>query len=141
MTDIIKNKSAAELHALAGEITETIAYQKTILEGINAELLARYGERFASELSAAGKVEGEISREVDGIKMTYAIKPKVKWDGAKLEAIASTLEWDIAKRVFKIDFSVPEKTYKAITDKALLSQLTDARTVEYSEPKVVFSNK
>lgn len=139
MTDIIKSKTTAELHAFASEIAEAIAFQKATLDNINTELLSRYGERFKAELASAGKTEGEVSREVDGVKLTYAIKPKVKWDAAKLQAIAASLEWDVAQRVFKIDFSVPEKTYKAITDKGLLNRLTDARTVEYGEPKVVFS--
>lgn len=139
MTDIIKSKTTAELQAFAIEITEAIAFQKATLDNINAELLARYGERFKAELASAGKTEGEISREVDGVKLTFAIKPKVKWDGAKLQAIASSLPWDVAQRVFKIEFSVPEKTYKAMTDTGLLNRLSDARTVEYSEPKVVFA--
>jgi hypothetical protein len=139
MTDIIKTKTTAELHAFASEISEAIAFQKATLDSINGELLARYGDIFTNELAAAGKQEGEVSREIDGVKMTFAIKPKVKWDGKKLEAIASTLPWATVTKVFKIEFSVPEKTYKAMTDDGLLSKLSDARTVEYSDPKVVFS--
>ena len=139
MTDIIKSKTTAELQAFASEISEAIAFQKATLDSINAELLGRYGERFTAELTAAGKQEGEISREIDGVKMTFAIKPKVKWDGKKLEAIASTLPWATVTKVFKIEFTVPEKTFKAMTDDGLLSKLSDARTVEYSDPKVVFA--
>lgn len=139
MTDIIKTKTTAELHAFAREITEAIAFQKATLDNINAELLGRYGERFKAEMELAGKTEGEISREVDGVKLTYAIKPKVKWDNSRLQAVASTLPWEITQRIFKIEFSVPEKTYKAMTDTGLLAKLSEARTVEYPEPKVVFS--
>ena len=139
MTDIIKSKTTAELQAFASEISEAIAFQKATLDSINAELLSRYGERFKAELALAGKQEGEVSREIDGVKMTFAIKPKVKWDGKKLEAIASTLPWTTVTKVFKIEFTVPEKTFKAMTDDGLLSKLNDARTVEYSEPKVVFA--
>lgn len=139
MTDIIKSKTTAELQAFATEISEAIAFQKATLDSINAELLGRYGERFTAELALAGKQEGEVSREIDGVKMTFAIKPKVKWDGKKLEAIASTLPWNVVTKVFKIEFTVPEKTFKAMTDDGLLSKLNDARTVEYSEPKVVFA--
>lgn len=139
MTDIIKTKTTAELHAFAGEISEAIAFQKATLDNINAELLARYGERFASELTAAGKTDGEVSREVDGVKLTYAVKPKVKWDNARLQAIAAGMPWDVAQRVFKIEFAVPERTFKALTDNGLIAKLNEARTVEYSEPKVIFA--
>ena len=102
MTDIIKTKTTAELHAFASEISEAIAFQKATLDSINTELLARYGDLFKAELASAGKQEGEVSREIDGVKMTFAIKPKVKWDGKKLEAIASTLPWATVTKVFKI---------------------------------------
>lgn len=139
MTDIIKSKTTAELQAFAAEIGEAIAFQKATLDNINAELLARYGQRFADELAAAGKTDGEVSREIDGVKMTFAIKPKVKWDGKKLEAIAASLPWNVTTKVFKIEFTVPERTFKAMTDDGLLAKLNEARTVEYSEPKVVFA--
>lgn len=46
---------------------------------------------------------------------------------------------DLVYSVFKIEFSVPERTFKALTDKKLIEQLTEARTVTYPEPKVTFA--
>jgi hypothetical protein len=133
------NKPISELKDMAADITETIAYQKNVLEAINAEILGRYHDRFVRELEAAGKTDGEMTREFDGVRMTFAIKPKVKWDSKKLQAVAATMPWEKIEKVFKIEFSVPERTYKSITEDALMEAIKPARTVEYSSPKVIFS--
>lgn len=133
------NKPVHELKEMARDISETIAYQKDILDAINAEILTRYQGRFMSELEAAGKNDGEMTREFDGVRMTFAIKPKVKWDSKKLQAVAATMPWEKIEKVFKIEFSVPERTFKSITEDALMEAIKPARTVEYSSPKVIFT--
>lgn len=137
----LSNKPLHELKEMAVDIGQTIAYQKHILDAINEEILNRYQPAFVQELQALGKTDGEVTREFDGIRMTYAMKPKVKWDSKKLQALASTMPWEKIEKVFKIEFSVPERTYKAITEDALLDAVKAARTVEYSAPKVVFTQE
>jgi hypothetical protein len=132
-------KTIHELKEMAVDIGQTIAYQKEVLDAINEEILTRYQPAFMAELKAAGKHDGEMTREIDGVRMTFAIKPKVKWDSKKLQAVAATMPWEKIEKVFKIEFSVPERTYKSITEDALMAAIVPARTVEYSNPKIVFS--
>lgn len=130
------NTDTITLRDRIAEITKTIAVLKAEQESIQASLLARYGHQFAQALADNGKQAGEITREVDGVKLTYAVKAKVKWDNDQLAHIASSLPWEMTQKIFKIEFSVPERTFKAMTDEKLVNRLTDARTVEYTEPKI-----
>jgi hypothetical protein len=133
------NKPLHELKDMAVDIGQTIAYQKDILDAINEEILARYKDAFLHELKLAGKTDGEMTREFDGVRMTFAMKPKVKWDSKKLQAVAATMPWEKIEKVFKIEFSVPERTFKAITEDGLMEAIKPARTVEFSTPKIVFT--
>ena len=135
------NKPIHELKERAVDIGQTIVYQKQILDAINEEILTRYQPAFVQELQALGKVDGEATREFDGVRMTYAMKAKVKWDSKKLQSVAATMPWDKIEKVFKIEFSVPERTYKAITEDSLLEAIKAARTVEFSAPKIVFTQE
>jgi hypothetical protein len=139
-TDYTK-QSTAELRALFADLTETINAQKAMISAINAELLARYGSAFAGQLQALGKNDGSLSDERDGVKLTYDVEKKVKWDNEKLKAIAATMDWATASRVFKIEFAVPESVYKAIPDVDLVKRLNEARTVTIKEPTITFAKK
>jgi hypothetical protein len=132
-------KTTAELRKIFTELDEVIDAAKRSQEEISKVLLDRHSKRFQDELASAGKQEGEMTREVDGEKLTFAIKSKVKWDSKVLQDVASGLPQDLVFKVFKIDFSVPERTFKALTDEALIAQITKARTVEYGQPKIVFA--
>ena len=130
------NTDITKLRDRIAEITNSIALLKAEQEKIQAALLAQYGHQFAQALADNGKQYGDITREVDGVKLTYSVKAKVKWDNDQLANIASSLPWEMTSKIFKIEFSVPERTFKAMTDQKLVDRLTDARTVEYSEPKI-----
>jgi hypothetical protein len=138
--DYIKTKTTSDLRKMVAEINEVSALHKATIEAIYAELLERYGKTFQNELAEAGKQDGEMTRDIDGQRLTFAIKAKVKWDSSKLQEVAATLDPALVYKVFKIEFSVPERTFKAMTDDKLVMQLTEARTVEYTTPKIVFSN-
>lgn len=138
--DYIKTKTTADLRKMVAEINEVSALHKATIEAIYAELLERYGKTFQQELAEAGKQDGEMTRDIDGQRLTFAIKAKVKWDSGKLQEVAATMDPSLVYKVFKIEFSVPERTFKAMTDDKLVKQLTEARTVEYTNPKIVFSN-
>jgi hypothetical protein len=139
--DTLKTTSAAELKKLVTEITETIAYHKSIVEQINAELLSRYEKGFKEEFERAGKTEGELTRKFDGISITMAIKPKIKWDNKKLENVAANLPWETVSNLFKIEFSITETKYKSISDPKLKDAIMDARTVEHTAPKITFTKE
>ena len=139
MTNDYTKQSTAELRALFVDITETINAQKAMLVDIQAELLARHGLMLRRKLEAAGKVDGSATLELDGVKLTYNVKKEVDWDNDKLKAIAASMDWATASRVFDIKFKVPERVYNAIPDTSLVSRLNEARTVTYKEPVVTFA--
>lgn len=130
--------SLAELRSLANDIHQAASVHKAALADIETELVRRHGDALSRALADDGKTVGECSREIDGIKLTFARKAKVKWDNGTLETIAASMPWATAKKVFKIEFSVPERIYKALTDDALVNRLNEARTVEIAEPRISF---
>ena len=133
------HKPTAELRKIFADLDEVIDAAKRSQEEISQLLLLRHSKRFQDELATAGKQDGELTREVDGEKLTFAVKAKVKWDSKTLQDIASNLPQETVFKIFKIDFSVPERTFKALTDDGLIAQLTTARTVEYGNPKIDFA--
>jgi uncharacterized coiled-coil protein SlyX len=129
------------------EIRLSVATQQSIIDAakaqmdiFNAELRSRFETRLNQALAEQDKKHGQHTFDVDGVKLTAEVRATVKWDSTKLEAVARTMPWQDVQRVFKVEFSVPEKTFQAITDTKLLDQLIDARTVKYSEPKVTFAS-
>lgn len=138
-TPDIKQCTIARLRELHANHKHAIDQLKAGIDQIESELMDRLGAQFAKELSDSGRQHGDVSQEVSGIKLTYSVKNKVEWDQDSLKAIAATMPWSTVERVFKIDFSVPEKTFKALTDDMLIDKLTKARTVKYSDPKITFA--
>lgn len=141
-----KSKSATIAELSVIDLREAAIAQQNIIDSakekmdaIQAELVMRYHPWVSDALKQENKQHGQHTFNVDGIKMTGEIKATVKWDSSALEKIAASLPWETVSRVFKIDFAVPEKNYKGITDQKLLDRLNEARTVKYSEPKISFS--
>lgn len=132
--------TVSELHAAVVAQENIISTAKAEMETIQAELRRRFESRLTEHLASMEKQHGQHTFEVDGLKLTAEITARVKWDSQRLEAIASKMPWPEVQRLFKIDFSVPEKNYAAIRDEKLLDQLIDARTVKYSEPKITFAS-
>jgi hypothetical protein len=129
------------------ELRSAIATQQSIIEAakvqmdsFNAELRSRFESRLTTALAEQDKKHGQHTFDVDGLKLTAEIRATVKWDSSKLEKVAYSMPWADVQRIFKVEFSVPEKTFATISDAKLLDQLIDARTVKYSEPKVSFSS-
>lgn len=129
-----------------GEIQGYISMHERNIEGsksklgeLNDEIRRRFEPVLTEALSKQDKQSGQHTFEHEGFKFTGEIKSTVKWDSSALERIAMQLPYEQMRSTFKIEFSVPEKTFKAITDQKLVDQLIEARTVKYSEPKIVFS--
>ena len=132
--------SLAELQGYISMHEENIEGSKRRLEELTGELRRRFEPTLKEALAKQDKQSGQHTFEADGYKLTGEIRATVKWDSAALEQIASTLPYEQVKRMFKIEFSMPEKVFQSINEPKLLDRLIDARTVKYSEPKVSFSS-
>lgn len=139
-----KTKQTTPAELTLADLREIIATNKAIIdsakakiEETNALIFERHGKLLETHLAEAGLNHGQHSVEIDGIKITMKITQKVDWDSNVLESIANTLPWEQVRRIMKIDFSVPEKNFKALQDDELKDRLTDARTVKYSNPTVI----
>jgi hypothetical protein len=129
------------LEALAGRIQtmrSCIALEKMLLAAAEAELSRRQEMTAARLLETAGKDNGSVTFTHDGMRFKGVAEKTVKWDSAKLQAVAATMPWDQVERLFKIEFSVPEANYKALLNPTLRDALTQARTTKIAPLKVVF---
>jgi len=138
-TSDVTTASLEELHAILAKQNKVIATAEAVVDGITAELRLRYEVRLADALTEQGKTHGQFSFDADGFKLTGEVKATVKWNSDALRGIAQTLPHDQVNRLFKIEFSIPEKNFSTITDDKLLARVVEARTVKYSEPKIKFS--
>jgi hypothetical protein len=138
-TSDVTTASLEELHAILAKQNKVIATAEAVVDGVTAELRNRYATRLADALTEQGKVHGQHSFDADGFKLTGEVKATVKWNSDALRGIAQTLPHDQVNRLFKIEFSIPEKNYATITDDKLLARIVEARTVKYSEPKFKFA--
>lgn len=120
----------AELEAGKASITAQIA-------ALQEELGFRLSPEAAQLFAAAGKDAGDVTFTTHGgLKFKASVSKTVKWDGEKLKAIAATMEWPAVQRLFKVDFAVPEATFKAILDDDLRKKLEDARTTKLGDLKI-----
>ena len=138
-TPTLADASLADLREAAITQQAIIESAKEKMDGIQAELRRRYEPVLRDALAQQDKQYGQHTFESDGVKLTAEVKATVKWDSDKLEKIAANLPWETVSRVFKIEFSVPEKNFKTINDSSLVDKLVEARTVKYSDAKVIFS--
>ena len=137
MTDNnINSASVQELADNIRKIDQAIATLEATRMVISTALFNRTKDTLAAALADAGKTQGSITAEVDGVKLNYELKPKITWDSKRLQAVAAEMPWDKVEKIFSIKFSVKETTYKALTDDALIASLNEARTVEHTDAKI-----
>ena len=103
---------------------------------LEAELLSLTAGDFIQEMVSREKVHGSVSKEFDGVKLTYDIKQTVTWDQDKLRNLMESLPTDIGSNLIKTEFSVSEAVFKNQIDPALIDALLDARTTKLSSPTV-----
>lgn len=118
------------------ELSAQMANLSKAVAAIDAEIASRYVPAFMDLLKQQGKDAGSITFVRDGFKMKGEVRKSVKWDSAKLHQIAAGMDWPTVQRLFKIEFSVAEATYKALLDDELRRKLDEARTVKLSAPSV-----
>lgn len=134
----MKNVPIAKLRESFLKNLEDIDNAKKRNAVITESLLKAYGDARTAELKLAGKESGSKSFEEEGVKLKFEISKKVKWHSGLLESIGRSLPAEIAQKLFKVEISVPEKTFDALLDAELIRVLKTARTVEYGAPKVTF---
>lgn len=123
------------------EITKDIESLKILVAGfkeqqraLENQLLAQVSAQFTEEMVAREKTHGSISKEIDGVKLTYEIKQTVAWDQDRLRALKEALPLEMGGRLITTKLSVSEAMFKNQTDNAIIDALIDARTTTLSEP-------
>lgn len=129
----VKKLTLAQLNDAIRAAEEDKQTADLILKALLDELRSRVESEAAALFAAGGKQAGDITFMADGVKLKASISKTVKWDNDKLQAIAASMDWSMAQRVFDISFKVPEATFKAIPDPELVAKLEAARTVKYGE--------
>lgn len=109
---------------------------------VSQELQRRYGESAKQALAQADKTHGTTTLQLqDGYAAKADVKQTVKWDSAKLQALAQTLPWERVAALFKIKFEMSETIYKGVSalSPELRAQIDAARTTVIAEPAVTLT--
>lgn len=125
------NYSLADLDAELKLIDQAEKGNKIRKSEVQGELDRRLGQQLDAALAASGKDTGTASIDLPGggtAKRTT--KKDVKYDGAALIGIASTMPWEVANNLFKITATLPEANYAGlIANPELKAKIDAARTV------------
>jgi hypothetical protein len=132
----INEMTVPELALKIEDMRKTAHYIKSQIQSMEAELLSKTCGDFISEMVSKEKSHGSISKEIDGIKLTYEVKQTVSWDQNKLRALWESLPSEIGSNLIKTEFSVSEAVFKNQVDPALIDALVDARTTKLSAPTI-----
>lgn len=125
LPDLVAKREAA---------AEQAAFWKSVVGMVDVEMAERARPALEAAYAAQDKLSGKLTVTAgDGIEFIGEKKKDVKWDSQKLMAIASTMAWPQAQALFKIEFSVPEKTYGGLagSNPDLKAKIDEARTVDY----------
>lgn len=116
-------------------------YYKLKMLHLESELLSRTAGDFIAEMVAREKSHGSISKEIDGVKLTYEVKQTVSWDQDKLRKLWEALPPEIGSKLIKMEFSVSEAVFKNQIDPGLIDALVDARTTKLGVPQIKLNKK
>jgi hypothetical protein len=103
---------------------------------LEAELLALTAGDFIQEMVSREKTYGSVTKDFDGVKLTYDIKQTVSWDQERLKALLENLPVEIGSKLIRTEYSVSEATFRNQIDPALIDALLDARTTKLSKPTI-----
>jgi hypothetical protein len=107
---------------------------KTLEEAIMQE----HGANLQNLLKESGRGYGELSTEIDGVKLKYEVKATYLWDQAKLQALYDSLLRADARELITTKLSVSAKTIERIGNEDVLRRVMEARTTKFSEPRITF---
>jgi len=119
----------------------TIAFLKEKNSQLESQLLAFTSSDFVAEMISREKTHGSISKEIDGVRLTYEVKQTVTWDQDKLRALWEALPSYVGNKLVELKFSVPERMFQSQTDPALIDALVDARITKLSAPTIKLNKK
>ena len=114
----------------------SIAFLKERSNQLESQLLALTSSDFVAEMVSREKTHGSISKDIDGVKLTYEVKQTVSWDQEKLRALWEALPSYVGNKLVELKFSVPERMFACQTDSALIDALVDARITKLSAPTI-----
>lgn len=125
-------------------LTGKLARVRMEIEAADDEIARRLMPSAKAAFEQAGKTDGTITLPLQGgLTAKVEVRKTVKWDTDELMKLAKTMPWERASSLFKIDFSMGETAYKGVklADPALAAEIDRARTVKYSEPKIVLEKE
>ena len=140
MSQTIEASSLDRLHKMAATLSESIDELKKDLKLVESEILKRYGGLFKKVLHERGQEFGEVTTEIEGLKLKYAVSKTVTWDSEKLKELAPTIPAEVREKLFNVKIQVPEKAWQTVAETSIGKSLLPARTVKYGEPKISFTS-
>jgi hypothetical protein len=130
-----------QLAAKIEDLRSTSQYIKLQIQHAEAELLQRTAGDFIADMVSREKSHGSISKEIEGIKLTYEVKQTISWDQDKLQKLWEALPPEIGSRLIKTEYSVSEAVFKNQVDPGLIDALVDARTTKLGIPTIKLNKK
>lgn len=115
---------------------DTMSFLKEKNKQLEAELLSLVEAPFLKEMEEREKTHGSISKEIEGIKLTYEVKQTVTWDQERLQTLLENLPMNVGSKLIQIEYSVSEAAFKNQVDPGLIDALIDARTTKLSAPVI-----
>jgi len=125
-----------ELAAEIERLRSATQYIKLQIQHAEAELLQRTAGDFIKEMVQREKTHGSISKDIEGVKLTYEVKQTISWDQEKLRSLWEALPSEVSSKLIKTEFSVSEAVFKNQVDPGLIDALVDARTTKLSVPVI-----
>lgn len=130
------NRTLGSMLADRAREEESVATAKRNITSINQDIAILANPLVNAALKRAEKTDGTVKFAKDDEIFKGEVSKTVKWDQAILMEVLNSIPWDHGKEIFKIELSVGEKVFKAITDEDLKKRIAAARIVTYGEPKI-----
>jgi hypothetical protein len=122
---------------IAKRLTKISALEEEI-QTLEEAIMQEHGANLQNLLKESGRGYGELSTEIDGVKLKYEVKATYLWDQAKLQALYDSLLRADARELITTKLSVSAKTIERIGNEDVLRRVMEARTTKFSEPRITF---
>lgn len=135
-----------ELHDERANYSAEVATLEAKIADVDKRILAATREAVSQMFALSGKQSGTVTvAGTGGVEVRGSVSKKVAWDSSALMSVASGMQWDLARQIFDIEFTMPEKTYARLQAIGLspeaIKAITAARTTKYGEIKVTLEVK